>query len=376
MNAITDLSLTTLGQVWLAFVHNWPFLLISVLVAVALKLFVSTEKLTAYLLKHQKAGVVTATLAAVLTPFCSCGTTAVILGMMASTMPWAPIVAFMVASPLSSPEELIYSAGLFGWPFAITFFVASIVLGLLGGWLAAFFEARGWLKGQSRFTSPAPAMKTTTVAASCGCSAKPREVYKKQQKVYSNILVNAKLQPAGQCCSAAEAENETSLGNIRYTNTCGCSANSETQKSLSQPRPGLKLFFTELWRIGSRLLWMFTVFAFIGYLLNNLIPSSWMQMIFGSQRAYSVPLAATLGLPFYINSEASLPLVRAMMENGMNQGAALAFLISGAGTSIGAISGALMIARWKVIALVVGTLWVGAILAGTVFNLVFPFGII
>ena len=53
----------------------------------------------------------------------------------------------------------------------------------------------------------------------------------------------------------------------------------------------------------------------------------------------------------------------------MSQGAALAFLIAGAGTSIGAITGALTIARWRVIALVVGILWVGAIVSGLAFNL-------
>lgn len=50
------------------------------------------------------------------------------LGMMAGRMPWAPIGAFMVASPLTSPQELVYSAGLFGWTFALTFFGASIAL--------------------------------------------------------------------------------------------------------------------------------------------------------------------------------------------------------------------------------------------------------
>jgi hypothetical protein len=35
------------------------------------------------------------TLVAVATPLCSCGTTAIVLGMMATTMPWAPIVAFI-----------------------------------------------------------------------------------------------------------------------------------------------------------------------------------------------------------------------------------------------------------------------------------------
>ena len=76
----------------------------------------------------------------------------------------------------------------------------------------------------------------------------------------------------------------------------------------------------------------------------------------------------SLGLTFYINSEASLPLVRAMIDNGMSQGAALAFMISGAGTSIGAITGALTIALWRMVALVVATLWIGAMLSGLVFN--------
>ena len=48
----------------------------------------------------------------------------------------------------------------------------------------------------------------------------------------------------------------------------------------------------------------------------------------------------------------------------------MAFLITGAGTSIGAISGALLIARWRVVAIIVGTLWVGAIALGSVASLV------
>ncbi len=53
----------------------------------------------------------------------------------------------------------------------------------------------------------------------------------------------------------------------------------------------------------------------------------------------------------------------------MSQGAAMAFLIAGAGTSIGAIGGMLTIARWRVIALVVGSLWAGAILCGYAYDL-------
>ena len=60
----------------------------------------------------------------------------------------------MVASPLTSPQELFYSAGLFGWPFATAFFAASILLGLIGGAVASLAEARGLLKNQARIAAP------------------------------------------------------------------------------------------------------------------------------------------------------------------------------------------------------------------------------
>ena len=149
MNFLTLLQYT-FGKVVETFSHNWPLLLLSILISVALKLYVDQDSIVRFLRRNTKNSVLLSTGIAVTTPFCSCGTTAVVLGMMASTIPWAPIVAFMVASPLTSPEELFYSAGLFGWPFAIAFFVASIILGLIGGGFAAFAESRGWLHGQAR----------------------------------------------------------------------------------------------------------------------------------------------------------------------------------------------------------------------------------
>jgi uncharacterized protein (DUF2062 family) len=47
----------------------------------------------------------------------------------------------------------VFSVGLFGWPFALAFFVASILLGLLGGVVAYVLESNGWLANQRRFKS-------------------------------------------------------------------------------------------------------------------------------------------------------------------------------------------------------------------------------
>ena len=319
MSYLLNLIEYAIQQVLHTLSTTWIFLLISVVVSAAVKLYTDQDRVADFLKKNRKGGVLFSTITAVATPLCSCGTTAIVLGMMASVMPWAPIVAFMVSSPLTSPEELIYSAGLFGWPFAWAFFLSSIVLGLIGGAVAAFAESRGWLEGQARMVSP-------------------------------------KNEPISLGIAGGPAPLDLPVINLKVPAT--------------KPSVTLRMFLLEMYTTGKRLMIMFLGFAFVGYLLNGMIPAAWISNLFGAGHAYGVPLAATLGIPFYINTEASLPLVRAMLDSGMSQGAALAFLITGAGTSLGALGGALTIARWRVIAIIIGTLWVGALLLGFAYNLI------
>lgn len=266
-------------QVLVSLQHNWPYLLASGVIATLLKLYVNTQKISAFLTRNRSAGVVAATTAAVTTPLCSCGTTAVVLGMMASTLPWAPIVAFMVSSPLSSPAGLVYSAGIFGWPFAIAFFVASILLGLGGGRVTSMLENRGWLANQTRFAQ--------STAPACACS-QPEPVPS------LNLPVLTVLQPQASCCAAGEATLPAAPA------SCGCATTLVAKKN-ENPRVSPSLFLKELLDGGKNPLTMFLGFAFIGYCLNGLIPAKWMSTLFGSGNVYSVPLAAILGLPFYIN---------------------------------------------------------------------------
>ena len=323
---ILSLLQYTFGKVIETFSQNWFLLVISILISAALKLYLDQDAIARFLRRNTRNSILISTSIAIGTPLCSCGTTAIVLGLMASTVPWAPIVAFLVASPLTSPQELFYSAGLFGWDFAIAFFIASILLGLAGGAIASFAEARGWLANQARTASSS--------SLSLGIMGGPAPVGLPvaMNRVELPVIVQHKAEP--------------------------------TKSGVT-----FRAFIQEVYNVSKSLLPLFFGFTFIGYLLNGLIPAAWINNLFGSGHAYSIPLAATLGLPFYINTEASLPLVRAMLESGMSQGAALAFLITGAGTSLGALGGALTIARWRVIAIVIGTLWAGSILIGFVYNI-------
>lgn len=338
MDFVVALFQRAIGQTLVSLSHNWPYLLASVVVAAVLKAFVDAQRISAFMNRFKGASVLAATVAAVATPLCSCGTTAVVLGMMASTMPWAPVVAFMVASPLSSPEGIVYSAGLFGWPFAVYYFAASIALGLAGGALAAALQKAGFLEGQARFAAAPAAVAAGPRFSACDCS--------------------------GRAPLAVAATPESG---------CGCGASAQPAGGAAASRA------SELGRaileVSKTILPMFVGFAFLGYLLNGLIPASAIGALFGSGRAYGVPLAATIGLPLYLNSEASMPLARALLDSGMSQGAIMAFLIAGSGTSVGAIGGALTIARGKVVGLIVAVLWVGAIVVGYGYNALLALGI-
>ena len=317
---MTDLLGRVTGDVWSTMAADWPYLLLSIIAAATVHVFVGTARLSGWLSRRRWLAIGAAVLLATLTPFCSCGTTAIVLGMLATRTPWAPIVAFMVASPLTSPEELLLSAGLFGWPFALIFFTGTIALGFAAGGVTSLLERTRWLCCQARMrrdecphaTCPAPGCAPAAVPAAAGGSAGPGD-------------------------------------------STGMAARLRLPELARQLRgPGLRL---ALYFLG---------YTAIGYLLIELLPTGFLTSLLSGHSPASIAFAAVLGIPVYITTEASLPMVAALIHGGLGLGPAMAFLVTGAGTSIGAITGAFVIARTRVIALVVALLFTGALVLGGV----------
>jgi uncharacterized membrane protein YraQ (UPF0718 family) len=217
---------------------DWPCLLASIGAAAAVTVFLGPDRLQRILGRHRLAATVGAVLLAVLTPLCSCGTTAVVLGMVASRAPWAPIVAFMVASVLTSPGELLLSAGLFGWPFALVFFIGSIGLGLTAGGITAVVERTGWLDGQARMRVP------NRPAVTCSADAR-------------------------RPCGEAPASTVAGLGG-------GTPATRvpDAPRALIEPRSAKPAEFArETLRIGRKVTGYFLGYTALGYLLIELLPT-------------------------------------------------------------------------------------------------------
>lgn len=95
-----NVLLQSLSQVWEIFREIWPYLLISVLISAAMRLYINMHQVNRWIQKYRSASIVVSTTVAISTPLCSCGGgIAVALSMMAASIPWGPLVAFMIASP-------------------------------------------------------------------------------------------------------------------------------------------------------------------------------------------------------------------------------------------------------------------------------------
>lgn len=248
-----DLFQSIAQNVALTIAGTWPYLVLGVVSAAALKVYVGTDRIASVFRRRTGVAVSGSVAAAVATPFCSCGTTAVVLSMLASAVPWAPVVAFMVASPLTSPDELFLSAGFFGWPFALFFMAASVVLGFAGGGVAYMAERRGLLDGQARFAEPAPSVSRRKLPAVAG------------------------IGPGAAHVSEFPPRDPWRLNELGR----------------------------ELLSLGPRMIALFLGFTVLGYTVVALIPTQWLTTMLGASSVFSVVVAATLGVPFYFSTEAS-----------------------------------------------------------------------
>lgn len=68
---------------------------------------------------------------------------------------------------------------------------------------------------------------------------------------------------------------------------------------------------------------------------------------------FAIPLASAVGIPAYMNGYAAIPLISGLMVMGMTPGAAMAFITSGAVSSIPAALAVYALVRKPVFALYV-----------------------
>ncbi len=108
----------------------------------------------------------------------------------------------------------------------------------------------------------------------------------------------------------------------------------------------------------------------LGASIEVSVPGRWIFALFGSGGWLQILLASLLGVPLYACGGGTIPLVQALLEQGMAPGAALAFLVAGPATRVAPLMALATILRPVSVITYVTLLIIYSVIAGLLYGFV------
>ncbi|MGJ5618447.1 permease [Sulfitobacter sp. MF3-043] len=253
--------------------------------------------------------VVMAALLGGLSPFCSCEVIPFIAALLAVGAPLGAVMAFWLASPLMDPAMFAITSGTLGWDFALAKTLAAIGLGMFGGF--------GVLLAANTPLFADPLRKRPALSGCCGV-----------KNPFSGHPVWRFWSEAPRRAVFAETGLENAL------------------------------FLTK---------WL-TLAYVIEALMLHYVPADLIASVLGGDGIKPILLGALVGAPAYLNGYAAVPLVDALLAQGMSQGAAMSFVIAGGVSCIPAAIAVWALVKPRVFAAYLGFAVTGAVIAGVIWQ--------
>lgn len=244
-----------------------------------------------------------------ITPVCGVTVLPLMAGLLGAGVPLAPVMAFWLSSPITDPAMLATTAATLGMPFAIGKTLAAFGMGLLGGFVTSLV-----FRQQSGITA-LRSNRLTVSSSACACG---------QDNGFNPYVWQ-------------DSERTTVLKRQAYSTT--------------------------------RLILICLIPAFFAeYALNTALTPGALATYVGNDNWWSIPMAVFVGAPAYIDGYAALPLTRALLDNGMAAGAAMAFLVAGGVVSIWGALAIFPVLRLKPFLLYLVLAVIGSLLSGYLFE--------
>mgnify|MGYP000096185563 FL=1 len=240
------------------------FIAISFLVAL-LQIWVSKDRIKRLLTRpHKVENAILGALLGSVTPFCSCSTIPVLVGLFKSGAPFSGAISFLMTSPILNPAIIALLLVFFGplptVVYALITFVFAICVGLLLDKL-----------GFSRY------VKNVNVSGGCGC-----------EDITWEKLEGTFWQKQWQACKYAVKD---AIGLFKGV-------------------------------IGWLLLG-----AGIGAFIYGFVPTELLENFAGADNLWAIPLAAVIGIPMYIRVETMIPIAGILMDKGVSAGIVIALIL-------------------------------------------------
>ena len=109
----------------------------------------------------------------------------------------------------------------------------------------------------------------------------------------------------------------------------------------------------------------------VGAGIHGYVPENFMAGVMGKDAWWAVPVAVLLGVPMYSNAAGIIPIVQALLGKGAALGTVLAFMMAVIGLSAPEAVILRKVLRPRLIAVFFGTVALGILLVGYLFNAIF-----
>ncbi len=301
------------------------FILISFLVAL-LQIYISKEKIQKVLTTPSKLlnSILGALLGSV-TPFCSCSTIPLLLGLIKSGAPFSGMMSFLLTSPILNPAIIV---------LFLTFFGVGPTVGY-AAFAFLFATIMGYFLDKWKFDRYIKMKKIMAGEVQTGCCD-------------GNSAVES------LCCDAPEPSSyDTFEGTFLQKNLKAC-----------------KLALIDAVTLFESVLLFLLFGAFIGAFIYGAVPEDLLVQIAGEDNILAVPLAALIGIPMYIRTETMIPIASVLVGKGAALGTVVALIIGGAGASIPEVSLLASIFKKQLVITFVICVLTIAILTGFAFNII------
>lgn len=288
-----------------------PFIIFAVLAVAYLKATGAESLLAKAFEGPQLRMIAVAALIGGVSPFCSCEVIPFIAALLAVGAPLSAVMAFWLSSPLMDPAMFAITAGTLDWEFAAAKAMAAVGLGVFGG------IGTMVLSNSTVFIDPL--RERPAVGGCCG------------------VKIPFSGQPEWRFWHARNRRDT-------FVQTARDNA----------------LFLLK---------WLALAYVIEAVMLEYL-PAEMIAGLLGGSGVWPIFLGALLGAPAYLNGYAAVPLVDALLTQGMTQGAAMSFVIAGGVSCIPASIAVWALVKPKVFAAYIGFALVGATVAGVLWQVI------
>ncbi|MDD5772278.1 MAG: permease [bacterium] len=265
-----------------------PYFLISVLIGALMKTYKIDRWLYSFLNRSKVISILIATVAGVVSPMCSCGILPVFVTLLDMGAPLSASVSLLITSPVMSIEAFILTYGVLGYKMAYIKLFGAVFIGLSAGFVFLYLEKIQYFS----------------------VNVLKRNIYEGKKGV---CQIRSKEHGAGGIGQRLPVDTQLADNKL--------------------------LFFYKRARELFIFIGKFSIIAIlIDAIISVYVPFEWVEAVLGEKGGVrSIINAVLIGIPLPVNGISVVNVLKGLMEKGMSNGAAVAFLFAGPVTAIPAI---------------------------------------